>query len=459
MKRTTEGPPVLSGWAAGMAYAQLVLDPIGGGHRLHGRLGPLFAIDPPFTNRRGRRGVLVAREDLAERVLEFPEDFRTVGLSLVRGPQGSAQRRLRDGMIRMNGPQQMVFRRTYAPGLAKSRVNARTQEMSDIAQAEVATWPHGVTFDGLAALKRIVRRAAASLMFNAADDEQALELAGVLEQHAVLQYSLAPLIAPIALPGTPYARLLRHAEHTERTLVAWIASHRTEAADDMVSRICAVRGEDGAALCPAAQAAQLWTLYGASFETTATALSWAVLHLAWNPDVARRLLDELDEAGEQSPYLDAVVNEALRMSPPVPYQIRRAADDDELGGVRLTRGDRVFLSAAVMNRAPAIYEAPHMFRPERWLSMEGTAFRPLAFSAGPRRCLGFNFAIAVIKSSLAAIWPALRLEVPDGEAIGVRLAITQAPERLPLVARPQDGAFAGTRFAGAAARQMSRALN
>ena len=451
--------PVLTGLTAGRAYAALVLDPIQNGRRLHRRFGPVFAVDPPFTGgRRGRRGILIARENLAERVLENPEAFHTVGLSLVRGPKDSAQRRLRDGMIRMNGPQQVAFRRSYAPILAKNRVSEQAPTMREIAAQELASWPAGQVFDGLAALKRIVRRAAASLMFNAADDEGALRLADMLERHAVLQYSLFSLMAPVDLPGMPYARLLRHAEETERAFIEWIEKRRgDQGRDDMVSRICAMRDEAGAPLCPAAQAAQLWTLYGASFETTATALSWTILHLAWNPDAASRLAAEIAEHGEAAPYLDGVVTEALRMSPPVPYQIRRAAGEGEVGGIALSRGDRIFLSAIVMNRDPGVYSAPDRFVPERWLSMEASAFRPLAFSAGPRRCLGANFAVTVIKTVLAAIWPVACIGVSPGADIGVRIAITQAPRRMPLVVAPRGSAsFDASRFTGAAARQMSQ---
>jgi cytochrome P450 len=439
----------------------LVLDPIHNAFRLHGELGPVFAIDPPFTNgKKGRRGVLVARQDLAEHVLDHPEAFLTVGLSLVRGPKDSAQRRLRDGLIRMNGPQQAVFRRSYAPGLTKTRVGAHAQEMSEVAAAEIAAWPTHSAFDGLTALKHIVRRAAASLLFNAGSDEDALRLAGLVERHSALQYSLFPLVAPIAFPGLPYDRLLRHAERTEQALIDWIGkNHHAQNGDDMVSRICALRDEGGSPLCPSAQAAQLWTLYGASFETTSTALSWAVLHLAWNPEAAHRLLRELSRDGEQTPFLDAVVDETLRMSPPVVYQVRRTTAACELGGVPLNKGDRIFLSAAVMNRDPAIYSEPNTFAPERWLTMETNAFRPLAFSAGPRRCLGVNFARAVIKSTLAALWPALLVKVKPAAEIGVRIAITQQPTILPLVVSRQNEKFVGACFTGAAARQMSHAVH
>jgi cytochrome P450 len=224
----------------------------------------------------------------------------------------------------------------------------------------------------------------------------------------------------------------------------------------MISRISALRDEHGATLGRRAQAAQLWTLYGASFETTATALLWAILHLAWNPGAAQRLLADLTQSGPEAKYLEAVIYESLRMSPPVPFQIRRSAGEAELGGVQLMRGDRIFLSAATMNRDPAIYPEPHTFHPERWLNTEPTALRPLAFSAGPRRCLGYGFAITVLKCALAGIWPTLRLGVPARARIGVRIAITQSPNRMPLAATAQDGGFAEASFSGAAARQMTR---
>ncbi len=446
-------PPVLSGWAATRAYVALVLDPIQSGRRLHARLGPIFAIDPPFSGN-GRRGVLVADEDLAAAVLEHPEHFRSSGISMVRGPKDSAQCRLREGLVRMNGPLHDAYRRDYAPSLSKKRICGHAQTLDDIAGSEIANWPTGEVFDIRNTLKRIARRAGASVLFGAGDDPEILRLADMMERHNALQYRVAPLLFPVEIPFTPYARLLSQAARTEQALIEWLA-HRPRGGDDLVARVLELKDANGEPITPAARAAQFWTLYGASFDTTATALAWAVLHLLWNAESARRLLRELGDHGANSPYLEAVALETLRMSPPIPYQLRRALDDLEFGGLELKRGDRVFVSAAVMNRDASIYANPDQFWPERWLEQRTTPYRPLALSAGPRRCPGYTFALEVMKTTLAALWPKLRLQLAT-KHVGLKIAISQGPTRIPVAAVAQDGCFSAAQFGGPAARQMSR---
>lgn len=445
---------VLAGMRGAVAYASLALDPVQAGHRLHAKLGPAFGIDPPINRRkRSRRGVFVATEAAAEQILEYPARFHSMGLSPVRGSPGSAQRRLRDGMIRMNGEEQTKLRRAYAPGLAKGRICAQEDRLAGIVREEIAAWPRASAFDARIPIKRIVRRAAAAMLFGADDDPDILAIADMLEQHANLQFDLATLIAPAMVPGLPYHRLIRHAELTEATLIDWIS--RRPPGDNLVTRIAGVVGEDGAPLDIKAQAAQFWTLYGASFHTTATAINWCLLHLAWNPEVAHRLDQEIASAGRTTPFLDAVVAEALRMSLPVPFQIRRCVGEECIDGIDVSAGDRVFISSHVMNRDPAAYDRPEQFAPERWLDREATAYHPLAFSAGPRRCLGYTFAIAVMKATLAELWESAHVSVLDGGGIGVGLAITQGPTRLPLSLQPRGNKFVAANFTGAAALQMS----
>lgn len=446
---------ILAGMRGASAYASLALEPVWAGHRLHARLGPTFGIDPPLKRRkRSRRGVFVATEAAAEQILENPARFHSMGLSPVRGPSGSAQRRLRDGMIRMNGEEQTKLRRAYAPGLAKGRICAQEDRLAAIVREEIDAWPRGSVFDARTPIKRIVRRAAAAMLFGADHDPEILAIADLLEQHANLQFDLATLIAPAMIPGLPYHRLVRHAELTEATLIDWIS--RRPPGDNLLTRIASVVDDEGSPLDAKAKAAQFWTLYGASFHTTATAINWCLLHLAWNPEVSRRLDQEIASAGRTTPFLDAVVAEALRMSPPVPFQIRRCVGDDCIDGIDVSAGDRVFISSHVMNRDPSAYDAPERFAPERWLDREPTAYHPLAFSAGPRRCLGYTFAIAVMKATLAEMWQTAHIGVPDCGGIGVRLAITQGPTRVPLLLQPHDTKGAAASFTGAAARQMSR---
>jgi cytochrome P450 len=449
-----EQRPILDGMRGAVAYASLALNPVQAGHRLHAKHGPAFGIDPPLKRqKRSRRAVFVATEASAERVLENPEHFHSMGLSPVRGPPKSAQRRLRDGMIRMNGGEQTKLRRAYAPSLAKRKICGQEDRLAAIIREEIATWPRGITFDAIIPIKRIVRRAAAAMLFGADDDPEILGIADMLEQHANLQFDLATLMAPAAIPGLPFHRLLRHAELTEAILVDWIS--RRPPGDNLVARIAGVVSDDGAPLDIRAQAAQFWTLYGASFHTTSTAINWTLLHLAWNPEASRRLDQEIASKGSATPFLDAVVSESLRMSPPVPFQIRRCHGDNRIDGIEVAAGDRVFISSHVMNRDPSVYDRPDCFQPERWMDKEPTAYHPLAFSAGPRRCLGFTFAVAVMKATLAEMWRTANVSILDSGSIGIRLAITQGPLRLPIALLARNGKFPAADFKGGAAWQMS----
>ncbi len=449
-------PPLLSGLAACRAYATFVLDPISCGKALHARLGPDFAVDPPFTNSRaGRRIVFTARENLIERVLGDPDCFRTVGVAVTRGPPGSAQRRLRNGVIRMSGPPQAAMRRAFAPPLSSARLNAFHDRLTQICDEEIAAWPRAARFDAAPAVKRLVRRAAAELLFGGGDIGRALKVADLMDVHSQLQYSRRTFLAPAAIPGAPYARLLRHAERVESELIAWIEDHDGEGGD-LIARVASLSSCDGEPLDARARAAQLWTLFGASFETTATTLSWALLHLPWNPDCARRLAEAVAADGDAAAYLDAFVTETLRMTPPVAFQMRRAAVAGELGGCPLNPGDRILLSALVLNRDPDIYAEPDRFRPERWLGGDSTAMRPLAFSAGPRRCLGFHFAKMTLAAALSRIVGGDAVVVAGRPRIGVRIAIAQGPTRLPLALAGRGADSPPARFVGPAARQMSQ---
>jgi cytochrome P450 len=123
----------------------------------------------------------------------------------------------------------------------------------------------------------------------------------------------------------------------------------------------------------------------------------------------------------------------------------------------LQRGDRVFLNASVLNRDPTIYEEPDVFLPERWLRTASTGYRPLAFSAGPRRCLGHTFALAVIRQALRAIMEDWRIELAQHARIGLKFAITQAPTSVPIIASRSQMPPLASRFIGPAMHQMSLA--
>ncbi|KAH8744216.1 trichothecene C-15 hydroxylase [Diaporthe sp. PMI_573] len=158
----------------------------------------------------------------------------------------------------------------------------------------------------------------------------------------------------------------------------------------------------------------------AGSETTASLLSGAIYYLTMNPQYLTKLADEVrseykDEADidllntQNLTYLNAVVNEALRIYPPVPGTGPRvtAAGGSMIAGYYIPQNTIVDINYWVVHHDPKSFTLPDSFLPERWLGDERfkndrlDAVEP--FSAGPRNCIGKNLAYAEIRMVLARL--------------------------------------------------------
>ena len=179
----------------------------------------------------------------------------------------------------------------------------------------------------------------------------------------------------------------------------------------MLSLLIQARDDENRGMTDTELVGQATILFGASFETTASTLTWTVFLLAQHPAIMGELMDELDRVlGGNAPtrdqlaqlsFLDRVIKESMRILPPVPFTIR-AADDDAIpmGSLTLSHGTRVICSHFLTHHLPEIYPEPEIFRPDRWRDIDPTQYEYMPFSAGPRACVGAMFAIQVLKISL-----------------------------------------------------------
>ena len=118
---------------------------------------------------------------------------------------------------------------------------------------------------------------------------------------------------------------------------------------------------------------ELVTLLVAGHETTANALAWAVERLCRHPEKLQRLADEV-RRGERG-YLEAVVQETLRLRPVISIVLRRLVEPMEIGGRLLPAGASIVPSIHLVHRRADIYPQPHEFRPERFLEQEAAGRR------------------------------------------------------------------------------------
>ena len=206
-----------------------------------------------------------------------------------------------------------------------------------------------------------------------------------------------------------------------------VATARRE--EDLLGLLLALRDEDGSAFSDDEVRDEALTLILSGHETTANTLTWAFSYLAAHPTVRRALEEEADAQGwlrerraptvEElfaTPVAGSVLNETLRLAPPVWVAPRRALEPVDVQGVHVPAGAHVVVSQYVTHRDPAHFPDPEAFHPARWVegferSLPRGAYVP--FGGGTRRCLGDQFALLEGRIILLAAAHRLRLEPLD----------------------------------------------
>jgi cytochrome P450 len=157
---------------------------------------------------------------------------------------------------------------------------------------------------------------------------------------------------------------------------------------------------------------EVLTLILSGHETTANVMSWAFSYLTQNPQLREQLRNEAlkqewlvqnraptyKELEDGSPIASAILNETMRLAPPVWIAPRIATQDCVIDGVKIPAGAHVLVSQYVTHRNPRLFPEPEEFNAQRWLQPNFENSLPkggfFAFGAGSRKCLGEYFALA-----------------------------------------------------------------
>lgn len=170
---------------------------------------------------------------------------------------------------------------------------------------------------------------------------------------------------------------------------------------DILSLLVAARGEHGERLTDREVRDDLITLVLAGHETTSTTLAWAMDLLLHHQSSLTRVTEEAS-SGETA-YTEAVLNETLRLRPPVPVTGRVTAEYFELGEWTLPPGTRVVPYIPLVNRNPQVYDDPDAFRPERFLDSRPETYAWIPFGGGLKRCVGAAFSMREMTTMLHTI--------------------------------------------------------
>ncbi|MEV8334278.1 cytochrome P450 [Streptomyces niveus] len=353
-----------------------------------------------------------------------------------------------DALPVAEGPVHLARRRQMQPAFHKEMVSSLVEKMAGAAASTIDSWIPATTLDVKTEMQLIAQNVVmASLLSSTPDRGPALAILESVDTvfRAALRRALLPVRALENLP-TRGNRRIAAASTVLRTAVSEIIEdhqRRPDSYQDVISLLMGAHDDAGKPLDSGDILSEVTALLAAGSETTAVVLAWLFYELDRNPELERRLHDEVDSVvagGEltadhlgQLPYTGRLVRETLRLYAPW-FVTRQALRPVRLGKTVLPAGTDVIFSPYAVHRDPDLYTDPERFDPDRWRpdrpQPPREAFVP--FGAGKRQCIGDMFAVTeatVVAALVASKW---RLRAVPGPVRRVG-AITTHPSGLHMI--------------------------
>jgi len=334
-------------------------------------------------------------------------------------------------------------RRLIQPAFHRQRVGQLVDTMTACIAARLSTWRVGAQLDVASEMMRLTFVIAGKAILGA---DVSAESASV--EHAIAfmlerAYARWGRVAPVPawVPSPEHLRFRRARAGVDRIVGRIVAEHRASppAQADLLTMLMEARdpgpgtGLTGAGFSDGELRNEAITMLLAGHETTATALSWTFALLAAHPEAAARVNAEVNRVlGARTPTLDdlprltfttQVIQESMRLYPPIWAIERRAVSDDVLGGFAIPAGSSVIISPYVLHRHPRFWADPERFDPSRF---DGPKPSPayLPFGAGPRYCVGSEFAMVEARLVVAMVTQAFQLTLVPGHIVAPHPSLT-----------------------------------
>ena len=339
-----------------------------------------------------------------------------------------------EGLLTSDGDVWRRQRRMVQPAFHHETLAQLTDHIERASAAVVSSWNQagaGAVVDIDVAMMHATLEVVGHALFGSdlSGDAAALADATLDALDVVVARARVPVTPPAWVPS-PANRRLNGANTVLDGAVRRMLADRGESPSlthDMLDMLMAVRDDDGIGLSAEEIRNQMVTFIVAGHETVASALTWAFALLAAHPREQESLHAELVDVVRDEPLtIDdysrltrtrAVFDEALRLYPPAWLITRKAHAQTELGGRDVPAGALVILSPWLLHRHPALWRSPEEFRPSRFIDddIDRNAFLP--FGAGPRMCIGRDFAYVEGVLMLARLASRFEVSYPDGSGV------------------------------------------
>ena len=355
------------------------------------------------------------------------------------------------GLLLSEGDDWRLQRRTIAPALAPRNMQLLARHIVTCTQGALAALAAqaGAPVDLLAAMQNLALTIAGRSMFSLEMRQYGAAMRRRLTEYG-RRYAHPRLLDMVLPPSIPTPLDLRRRlfqrswmRLVEEIMRARQAAPPAEAPRDLFDLLLGARDpESGEGFSPSQLRDQIATMILAGHETTAVALFWSLVLLAGASDEQQCVADEVrrfdiapDTAMDVLPLLvrtRAVVSEALRLYPPAFALARQAIGPDRAGAIDIPRGSILLIAPWVLGRHRRLWRNPDAFDPSRFLPgappVERFAYMP--FGAGPRVCVGAQFALTEATLALAMLIQRFDVSLTEAAPMPVAVVTTQ-PDHAP----------------------------
>ncbi len=352
------------------------------------------------------------------------------------------------GLLTTHGEAWRTQRRLIQTGFDKKQLEALSSIMRDSLAESLQDFDRHVRVgpvDIYPHLMKITFAMVARSLFGARLKDEDIDLVShtiCTVQEFIVRQTLQPYMNPwFAVSG----KLRKHEDMRTRAdavLLAYIKKRRNgPPGHDLLQTLMDARYSDGKGMSDELILSESMQLLVAGHETSSNALSWLLYLLSSRPDCIERVRQEFDTVLGEAPlgYSDVpkfefatqVICEALRLYPPFWMIDRMAVADDRVGDIAIPRGSMVIVYVYGAHHAPRYWENPENFDTERFAKENEklrTPFTYLPFGAGPRGCIGGNYAMLQILMILRDLLRTYDFQLASGQVIEARPMVILRPK-------------------------------
>jgi cytochrome P450 len=377
-----------------------------------------------------QRFLVVTEPRITEHILltavaDYPRDRRLMALNRGPGPEL---------MFNTDRWDEWKWRRrTLTPAFHRKVVAGFGERVVSHARSAAEDWSRVGHIDLEQAMRDVTMRTILDTMFSVTDaaEVKRLQTSFEVSSEVVAARAAAPVPVPWWLPTPTNLRLRALTRYRWGVLSGMVFDRMREPPGerDLLDLLLAVGADDDEHRFELPDlVGEMSGIVFAGHETTAQTLTWLFAELDDRPDLVARLLEEIEDVlGNRDPtvddlpsmpFTDAVIQETLRLHPPVYLTIREADADHRVGDVEIPRGSRLVINIRGLHRDPDAWLDAEAFIPDRFIDAGPPhRFQYLPFLAGPKKCLGDTFAMNEMRLVVPTILRRVELAATSGRPV------------------------------------------